>query len=431
MSSFTFLLILFNVKLLSAEWVKLPNISPTTQVPKVVFKLAQPMKSSFLSSEILNSVISLPSSTTETSIFGDNLSTRKSYVRQYFHTTVTSHVLNVLGNLSNVTNNEEHLEPVLLQPTEKNKNRVIYFNKTVQMNVIPVKTYQIMINKTDEKFGNNNNNQNVNYHESDDDGMELVENEAEDVYYDDEYYYEYEDETTKFNPFVKKVPSSTTTTLPPKTHKKKTLNQKLQRRTVIQMMNSKQYKPFGDVSFPSFIKFLRKIQESFAIRTAKTIGDKIKMLVTFRDQLMMTINKQIRRLWRGNQAKTSSKKSSGSRRSKRTLGLDHGHGSGAMDFPSAEGALLSICFLTFAVFLIKLVLVSIIFIIFINPYYHVNNIKLQQVIQTIKMKKAMWATEMMMGTENVVIKRRQRSTDDDLQKLVNIYDSIEKLRLKY
>lgn len=47
------------------------------------------------------------------------------------------------------------------------------------------------------------------------------------------------------------------------------------------------------------------------------------------------------------------------------------------------------------------------------------------------MKKAMWATQMMMGTENVVIKRQQRSTDDELQKLVNIYDSIEKLRLKY
>ncbi|KAL7021937.1 hypothetical protein ACKWTF_012075 [Chironomus riparius] len=359
--SLIFLLILFNV--ISAEWVKLPNISPTTQVPKVVFKLAQPIKNSFLSSEILNSVISLPSSTTETSILENNLSTRKSYVRQYFQTTVTSHVLNVLGNLSNVTNNEEQLKPVMLQPNENNKNRVIYFNKTVQMNVIPVKTYQILLNKTDEKFENNNSN----YYESDDDGMALVDNETEDVYYDDEYYYEDEDQTTKFNPFLKKVTSSTTA-LPPKTHKKKTLNQKLQRRTVIQMMNSKQYKPFGDVSFPSFIKFLRKIQESFAIRTAKTIGDKIKMLVGFRDQLMVTINKQIRRLWRGNQAKASSKKSSGSRRSKRTLGLDHGHGSGAMDFPSAEGALLSICFLTFAVFLIKLVLVSTFLIIFTNLF---------------------------------------------------------------
>lgn len=355
--SFTFLVLLFLVNIVCSEWVKLPNISPTTQVPKVVFKLAQPMKNSFLSSEMVNSVISLPP-TTESSIFGDNVSTRKSYVRQYFQTTVTSNVLNVIGSLSNVPENQEIFEPVLLQAPVKNKNRVMYFNKTVQMNVIPVipvKTYQIR-NKTDEKF--EDNNQNVNYHESDDDGMALTDNEAaEDVYYDDEYYYEYEDETTKFNPFVKKVSTTTTTAMPRKTHKKKTLNQKLQRRTMAQLMNSKQYKPFGDVSFPSFIKFLRKIQESFAIRTAKTIGDKIKMLVTFRDQLMMTINRQIRRLWRGNPEST--KKSSSSRRSKRTLGLDHGQGSGAMDFPSAEGALLSICFLTFAVFLIKLVLVSI------------------------------------------------------------------------
>jgi hypothetical protein len=354
--SFKFLVALFFVNISSGEWVKLPNISPTTQVPKVVFKLAQPIKNSLLSSEMVNSVISL-SPTTESSKFGDNVSTRKSYIRQHFQTTVTSNVLNVIGSLSDVSENQDTLEPVLLEPPVKNNNRVMYFNKTVQMNVIPelpVKTYQI-VNKTDDKY--ENNNQNVNYHESDDDGMPLTDNVDEDVYYDDEYYYEYEDETTKINPFVKKISTTTTTAMPRKTHKKKTLNQKIQRRTMAQLMNSKQYKPFGDVSFPSFIKFLRKIQESFAIRTAKTIGDKIKMLITFRDTLMMTINKQIRRLWRGNPEST--KKSSSRKRSKRTLGLDHSQGSGAMDFPSAEGALLSICFLTFAVFLIKLVLVSV------------------------------------------------------------------------
>lgn len=43
-------------------------------------------------------------------------------------------------------------------------------------------------------------------------------------------------------------------------------------------------------------------------------------------------------------------------RSKR--GLMDGHHSGGMEFPSSEGALMTISFLTFAVFLIKLVLVS-------------------------------------------------------------------------
>lgn len=43
-------------------------------------------------------------------------------------------------------------------------------------------------------------------------------------------------------------------------------------------------------------------------------------------------------------------------RSKR--GIMDGHHGGGMEFPSSEGALMTISFLTFAVFLIKLVLVS-------------------------------------------------------------------------
>lgn len=44
-------------------------------------------------------------------------------------------------------------------------------------------------------------------------------------------------------------------------------------------------------------------------------------------------------------------------RSKR--GIIDGHHGGGMEFPSSEGALMTISFLTFAVFLIKLVLVSV------------------------------------------------------------------------
>lgn len=349
------------INVISAEWVKLPNISPVpTKSPKVVFKLAPPPKDSILSSEMVSNVFSfipsIPTSTTDSTIFNDNLSTRKSYIRHYFQSTVTSKVINVVGNIaSNMTMSDEYLQPVVLEDPDKNNNKkVMYFNKTVQMNVIPAKIHQIFDN-TSEKFGSNSQ-QNVNYENFNDDGITITD-EPEDIYYDDEYYYEYdEDETTKFYPI--KPTSTTTTEMPPKTHKKKNLNQKLQRRTMIQIMKNQQYKPFGDISFPNFIRFLKKIQESFAIRTAKTIGDKIKMLVHFRDQLMLTINKQIRRLWKGQPQAKVSKNSSNIKRTKRTLGLDHSHGSGAMDFPSAEGALLSICFLTFAVFLIKLVLVS-------------------------------------------------------------------------
>lgn len=44
-------------------------------------------------------------------------------------------------------------------------------------------------------------------------------------------------------------------------------------------------------------------------------------------------------------------------RDKRSTWMEDKHG-GGIDFPSAESALLTISFLTFAVFLIKLVLVS-------------------------------------------------------------------------
>lgn len=182
-------------------------------------------------------------------------------------------------------------------------------------------------------------------------------------------------------------PSSTTTNSPRREHKvsaKSSENLKKSQRRVIVAQ------PKPDLNFTSFLKFIKTIQESLAIRTAKTINEKVKMLMEFRDSLMTTINRQIKRLWKI-QPKMSKKQH---KRTKRTLHeglMDKG---GGMDFPSAEGALLSISFLTFAVFLIKLVL---------------------QVIHTIKMKKAMWAAQMMTtdAAQNVVIKRHRRGDEDE------------------
>lgn len=49
------------------------------------------------------------------------------------------------------------------------------------------------------------------------------------------------------------------------------------------------------------------------------------------------------------------------------------------------------------------------------------------------MKKAMWATQMMVGSENVVIKRQQRNVHEDerFKNMAKIYESLEKLTLKY
>lgn len=49
------------------------------------------------------------------------------------------------------------------------------------------------------------------------------------------------------------------------------------------------------------------------------------------------------------------------------------------------------------------------------------------------MKKAMWATQMMMGTENVVIKRQRRQqnvqSDQEYYNLTRILDSIHNLKV--
>jgi hypothetical protein len=126
-------------------------------------------------------------------------------------------------------------------------------------------------------------------------------------------------------------------------------------------------------------------------------------------------------------------------RNRRTLSGWSGDGGwldqqeGAMAFPSAEGALLSISFLTFPVFLIKLVLVS-------------SNLKFidmpitvfQQVIQAIKMKKYAWSQmngAETMQTSNVIIKRHRNtrkfsiSDPDDVAHLSRVLRSIETLKI--
>jgi hypothetical protein len=288
------------------------------------------------------------------------------------------------------------MEPVqvIVKPSTYHvKNRVNYFNKTMAVSVVPI--YKISeyhnsgtSNAQHKHHHHHHDNQDSHEIENDeDDGIGITLNDDDDndddgvtiaddeePFNESEYYYYDDDDvvvTSSFNhdhhhhhgefPTRK---TSTTTTEEPKAHKKISPHRKLERRTDImnerqrQKQQQKQQKQQNvkPMSFTSFLGFLRKIQESFAIRTAKTIGQKIKMLMSFRDSLMMAINKQIKRLWRV-QPRTKKKKEV-IKRTRRTLGMIDHHGGGAMDFPSAEGALLSICFLTFAVFLIKLVLVS-------------------------------------------------------------------------
>lgn len=349
--------------IISADWIKLPNISPTAttavittspvfhqELPKVVFKLAVlPPDSSILSSETMSNIFSFHPTTQAPT------TTRKTYIKKYFHTTVTSKVVTVKDNVTDLISYDDYLEPVILRPNAAHKphiqNKVTFYNKTVAMNIVPLKVNQIVTNNNSKDEDNGGDDEN----DDDEDGVTITNESDNDEYYDDD---EYDEATTKFHTPTRKV---STTTEMPKTHKRsrnKNKNPTPQRRMMIQMMKKNSNKPFGGMNFPSVINFIKRIQESFTVRTAKTIGDKVKMLMSFRDRLMMAINMQIKKLWKTHPRVVTKKTH---KRSKRTIGgggwMEHSN-SGAIDFPSAEGALLSICFLTFAVFLIKLVLVS-------------------------------------------------------------------------
>ncbi|XP_052866191.1 uncharacterized protein LOC128272416 isoform X2 [Anopheles cruzii] len=109
----------------------------------------------------------------------------------------------------------------------------------------------------------------------------------------------------------------------------------------------------------AFFDFLRCLQASFGLRSAYNVSGKIHLLVGLRNLLFANIEQRIARLWIDNQSSMTIRRNQRRRRRqlRRTRWIDHaGDSDGSMDFPSAEGALLTISFLTFAVFLIKLVL---------------------------------------------------------------------------
>lgn len=136
-------LVAFSINLIGAEkWIKLPDIKPNGQIreikhdmPKVVFKLAPPP--AVISSDVMNTFFNHPS-TTESPIITSS-STKRSYTKRYFQSTVTSKVITFPSNVSQLINDEEFLEEipvVLVKPIKIQK--VKFFNQTTAMNVVPI-----------------------------------------------------------------------------------------------------------------------------------------------------------------------------------------------------------------------------------------------------------------------------------------------------
>lgn len=319
-----------------SDWVKLPQINNTPKVNIIRAGAALGSSSVWGNSDVLSSVFSYDGSMFSTP------TTESSNTKKYLISTVTSKTLDFIEEISDrVDYGEIDTQHVKLASAGnfKRSRKVAYMNQTVPMRVIPM--FITEVTKPSQTHLSQQEND-----EDENDGVTVVDDEEEEEGLSsseeaasDEEFYEYEE-----------LPTSTSTMKAPR--KRKPTTQKPRRR-VSQMANTNP-KLQNPLSFANFLKFVRNIQESFTSRTAKNINDKIKMLRDFRDNLLLSINQRIKNLWK---TKSKTKKEP---RVKRTLGGGGGwmESSGGMDFPSSEGALLSISFLTFAVFLIKLVLVD-------------------------------------------------------------------------
>lgn len=312
--------VLLFVLAVKSDWIEIPQVNI---VPKSTAKIPTKTSTYLSDSDVINRFMAQK---------GGSI------------TTETSHILDFLPNLSKNLQNE-HLKkystvqryaseattstssPVLISdkidrtPTEnfqlaratpiqqKDSSRVIYLHHSVPAAIVP--SFENVTSKNEE------------YDIEDDDGITIEADDSEEENQANE-------QTKIFQP-----------------------NQATQK--VLKLVKMKP-KFDQELNFSSFIEFLKKVQQSFVTKTSTNIKDKIKVLTDFRDNLLSNIKGQIGNLWKDD---THS-------RSKRTLMGDYDTSGGGygmeqqaeIQFPSAEGALLTISFLTFAVFLIKLVLVS-------------------------------------------------------------------------
>lgn len=103
-------------------------------------------------------------------------------------------------------------------------------------------------------------------------------------------------------------------------------------------------------SYAGFLPFLKSIQSTLMQKAHKSIKSKIQVLTDLRDNLLHEINQRIQTLWNNKEQSSEA----------RGYKEDYSH----MDFPSNEAALITLGFLTLAVFLVKLVLVSTFYLFF-------------------------------------------------------------------
>ncbi|XP_049824327.1 uncharacterized protein LOC126265783 [Aethina tumida] len=168
--------------------------------------------------------------------------------------------------------------------------------------------------------------------------------------------------------------------------------------------------------FDSFIPMVKTIQKTLMKDQDKSVTNKIAVLKNLRDKLLWNIGDKMTNLW------------GPSDQNRQARGYKDEH---HMDFPSNEGALMTIGFLTFAVFLIKLVLVKFYFMV---PLSFIIKSGLKcilpgkydtKLIYALKYKQQYYMTTT--TTAATVFIRRQRDIDEDEN--ARILKLIEEFRL--
>lgn len=350
--NFLLMLICFKCYVIS-EWVEIQQ-----NTPKSVYKIQTALTSFsdspslFLSSSNMNKVysyqtplevkpVSTTTTTTEMTKIMYNNQQHENLIKLHYPqrfttttTTVPSIIVEIHDKIDEFPNTDGFTERVDLKPPET--IQIKKKNSTVLNQKIPVRVASPpILLSVGKKLKSSEEDA-----EEDEEGVTIVEYDEED-YVDDPEEEEVEEYEEKVVEKVKALPKRPKSTPKPQNNQRRVLKPKVNVKPKLD----------NSLNFTGFVKFLKSIQENFATKTARNINDKVRILRRFRDNLLLSIEERIRNLW-----KTKPKR----KRTKRTLGGNggsSGQDSNSMDFPSAEGALLSISFLTFSVFLIKLVLV--------------------------------------------------------------------------
>ncbi|CAH0551229.1 unnamed protein product [Brassicogethes aeneus] len=144
-----------------------------------------------------------------------------------------------------------------------------------------------------------------------------------------------------------------------------------------------------NMDFDKFLPLVKSIQKNLLKNEGKSVINKISILKNLKDTILMNLNDKISKLWMPQEVNREAR------------GYKDEH---HMEFPSNEGALMTIGFLTFAVFLIKLVL---------------------KLIYALKYKKEYYSTSTTTTTVATLFIRKRRDIEEENNRILQLIEEFK------